>query len=374
MVHRVQAAIDLSALKHNFRVAQTKSKGPVSAIIKANAYGHGLIKTAETLTDAESFGVTDVYEALQLKQAGCSKPIIVLQGLMGKEDIALVLEHRFQLVIHSMSQLALLEEALDVKKRAPLSPLTLWLKMDTGMGRLGLTPGAYDAAYKKLQDKVWVEKIICMTHLANASLPDDALTNQQLECFSDHTSQYHDSTKSIRSSAGILGSNAMDQEQVRPGLMLYGSSPFPYALETMRREQFDLQAVMTLQAKIISIKNMKAGHNIGYCSQYICPQDMKIGIVSIGYADGYPSNAPNGTPVLVNGVRSETLGRVSMDMIAVDLTHIQSAVEGDLVTLWGKQLSIDEIADKTGIISYKLTSGIANRVTYSYRHENQDGD
>lgn len=367
MVHRVQASINLKALQHNFSIARSRAKTPyVAAIIKANAYGHGIEQSALALDDADLFGVTDAHEALALKNAGISKPILILQGLIQASDLQLIVEHNFQLVVHSASQLSMIDEALS--KAAIKTPLTFWMKMDTGMGRLGIEPHGFANTFKALLGRPYTGAVNMMTHLANSSIPDSPLNLQQLKTFREVQAQLEDESPvtSIPSSSGILSDLPLDCDWARPGIMLYGSSPFDYAQEHLRREHFDLKAVMTLQARIIAIRDLKKGDNVGYCSQFICPKDMRVGIVSIGYADGYPSNAPNDTPVLVAGKHIGTVGRVSMDMLGVDLSDIPGANVGDLATLWGQDLSLDEVAAKTGILSYNLTCSIARRVAFEY--------
>ncbi|MGA0934264.1 MAG: alanine racemase [Pseudohongiellaceae bacterium] len=367
MVHRVQATIDLQALRHNFAVARKHARARhVAAIIKANAYGHGMTEVAQALTDADLFGVTDVLEALALDTVGTGKPVLILQGMMKADDIAAVAEHNFQLVVHTPDQLRILEDTLG--KMTLKAPLTLWLKMDSGMGRLGIDPATYATTWRALKGRPWVKDVIMMTHLANSSLPASPLNQQQIKAFrvvEEQLSAEHPVT-SIPCSSGLLTSLDTQCEWARPGIMLYGSSPFAWSEASLRREAFDLKAVMTLEARIIAVKQLKAGDNIGYCSQFICPRDMRAGIVSIGYADGYPSNAPNETPVMVDGKRTCTVGRVSMDMLAVDLSEIPEAREGGVATLWGEALSLDEVAAKTGILSYNLTCSIARRVEFSY--------
>lgn len=368
MVHRVQASIDLAALQHNFRIARDHARSErVAAVIKANAYGHGLEQAAAVLTDADLFGVTDVQEAVALKQTGTDKPILILQGLMHADDLQLVAQQGFQLVVHAPEQLALIEDAF--AKKSPKQPLTLWLKMDSGMGRLGIAPPGYATTFRALKARPYVGEVVMMTHLANSSIPDSPLNIRQLQNFRDVENQLAGErpVTSIAASSGILSGLPVASTWARPGIMLYGSSPFDWHQEALRREAFDLRAVMTLQARIIAVKDMKAGDNVGYCSQYLCPRDMRVGIVSIGYADGYPSNAPNDTPVLVAGKRTGTVGRVSMDMLAVDLSAIPEAQAGDLATLWGQDLSLDEVAAKTGILSYNLTCSVARRVSFEYR-------
>jgi alanine racemase len=236
------------------------------------------------------------------------------------------------------------------------------------MGRLGIGASGYAATWRALKARPYVGDVVMITHLANASLPDSQLNIQQLQSFRYVEEQLaaDKPVTSIPSSAGILSGLETTSAWARPGIMLYGSSPFDWQREDLRREAFNLKAVMTLQAQVIAVKALKAGDNIGYCSQFICPHDMRVGIVSIGYADGYPSNAPNDTPVMVAGKRTGTLGRVSMDMLAVDLSDIPEAKVGDLAMLWGQDLSLDEVAAKTGILSYNLTCSVARRVEFTY--------
>ncbi|MEX2367095.1 MAG: alanine racemase [Pseudohongiellaceae bacterium] len=361
---RAQASIDLGAVANNFRVAQRH--GPHSrlvGVVKSNAYGHGLVQVADALVDADILAVTDLYEAQQLAPAS-AKPVLILQGLISDDDIRAVAESGFQLVVQSLEQLALIEDRLT--RTPPVSPLTFWLKLDTGMGRLGLAPADYLRAWRELAGKPYTGNLVMMTHLANSSLPGSDLTQIQLQTFAVIKNRLGDVATSIPSSSGLLRPEVTRSDWLRPGIMLYGSSPFPWEYEELRADKFGLQPVMTLQSRIIAVKDAKAGDNIGYCSQFICARDMKIGIVSIGYADGYPSNAPNGTPVLVNGKRTQTVGRVSMDMLAVDLSHLPDTRVGDTVTLWGQGLAIDEVAAKTGILSYNLMCSVTRRVQFVY--------
>lgn len=365
MIHRARANINLGALSHNLRIArQHAGKRKVLAVIKSNAYGHGLLPAAEALNDADAYGVTEINEAEQLASFGADKPILILQGIIEKKDIPRIAEAGHQTVLHRPEDLKWLEEVLDASP--PPEPLTFWLKMNSGMGRLGLRPDDFIASYHKLKGKPWCRDIVVMTHLANGNLLDSALNQQQLETFERAVHDLPEATSSIPASSALLAGFGKNCDWVRPGIMLYGSSPFPFSDASLRREKFDLRAVMTLEARLIAVQDCRAGGNVGYCSQFICPRDMRIGIVSVGYADGYPSNAPNGTPVLINGHRSITTGRVSMDMIAIDLTPSPEAKPGDTVTLWGEDLSLDEVADHTGILSYNLTCSVAPRVDRSY--------
>ncbi len=365
-MHRVQARISPAALAHNLQIARSLAPGrKLLAVIKANAYGHGLLQAAEALAGADMFGVTDVYEADTLQAQGCEKAILVLQGIIQADDIRRCAERGYQLVIHSVEQLALLDDLLSAG--SPVKPLHIWLKMNSGMGRLGIAADDYAATYRKLLARPYCGEVVMMTHLANASLPDSALNALQMENFSRIRASLGEPAPaaSIAASSGLLSGFGL-ADWVRPGIMLYGSSPFAWQDEHRRRGHFGLRAVMTLEARIIAIQNLQAGDNVGYCSQFICPRDMRIGIVSIGYADGYPSNAPNGTPVMAGGQRTVTTGRVSMDMIAIDLSTIPAVQVGDTVELWGEHISLDEVAEHTGILSYNLTCSIAARVRRIY--------
>lgn len=362
MVHRVQASISRSALVHNLRIARQCANGArVVAVVKADAYGHGLLPVAEALQDADLYGVTDIDEAERLRAGGSDKGILILQGLIERSDITRIAQQGFQVVLHRPEHLHWLEDVLD--NQPPPVPLTFWLKLDSGMGRLGIPPADYVAAFHALRAKPWTRDIVLMSHCASASNPDAALNARQLQHFAatHATLANHPHSTSVASSAILLAFDTL-ADWVRPGLMLYGNSPFAWQDTGRRREHFALQAAMTLQARLLSVKNHPAGDSIGYNEQYVCPRPMRVGIVSIGYGDGYPSGAPNHTPVVVHGQRSGTLGRVSMDMLAVDLSEIPAAQSGDLVTLWGDTLPLDEVAAHTGILSYNLTCSLNARV------------
>lgn len=367
MSHRVIASIDRSALAHNLSIARRQApQSKVVAMIKADAYGHGLVACAEALHNADVFGVTDVEEAEKLRRAGVHKPIVVLQGLIDRSEIRRIAQHNLQLVVHRAQDLEWLEQ--DLGRSHLRHKLTLWLKIDTGMGRLGIALDEVQRLHLALRRQPWVEEVILMTHLANASMPESPLNAEQLLQFARCCQPLAEFTPetSIAASAALLALDTQG-DYIRPGIMLYGSSPFAWREADRRREIFDLRNVMTLQARLIGIHHHKSGDNIGYNSQFICPTPMRVGIVSIGYADGYPMQTPNGCPVLVGTQRSMTVGRVSMDMLAIDLTHLPDAQLGDLVTLWGKGLCIDEVAAHIGVISYQLTCQLSQRVPRSYQ-------
>ncbi|HEY0963759.1 MAG TPA: alanine racemase [Pseudomonadales bacterium] len=366
MTQRIRATIDRGALSHNLAIARQHARGArVLAMIKANAYGHGLVAVADALQGADALGVTDINEAEQLRAGGCDRPIVVLQGLIDRSEIPRIAMQGFQLVVPGLEHLAWLEE--DLPKLPLAEPLTFWLKLDSGMGRLGIPVREYAAACQRLQAKPWCAQVIMMTHFANASLPDSALNRAQLACFT----QLHEELRYVPHQTSLAASSALlaletQADWVRPGIMLYGSSPFAWNDEGRRREQFGLKAVMTLEARLLQVAEHPAGTNIGYNSQFVCPRPMRVGIVACGYADGYPSNTPNGAPVAICGRRSETLGRVSMDMLAIDLSAIPEAQPGMYAELWGNTVSVDEVAAHTGILSYNLTCSVAPRVPRLY--------
>jgi alanine racemase len=366
MTLRIRATLDRSALSHNFAIARRHSSGAhILAMIKANAYGHGLIPVADALHDADAFGVTDVDEAEQLRAGGTDKPIVILQGLIDRSEIPRVALQGFQLVVPRIEHLAWLEE--DLPKLPLAAPLTFWLKLDSGMGRLGIPPADFAAACRRLQAKPWCAQVILMTHFANASLPDSALNQRQLAVFEGLRNELrfvpHQTSVAATSALLALDTRA---DWVRPGIMLYGSSPFAWNDAGRHRERFDLKPAMTLEARLLQVTEHDVGANIGYNSQFICPRPMRVGIVACGYADGYPSNTPNGAPVAICGRRTVTLGRVSMDMLAIDLSTIPEAQPGMFAELWGGTVSIDEVAAHTGILSYNLTCSVTPRVARLY--------
>jgi len=366
MSHRAVATIDRKALAHNLAVARRHApESKLAAIIKADAYGHGLVPCAEALHDADLFGVTTVDEAEQLRRAGTSKNILVMQGFIDKADLRRIAHHNLQLVVHRAEDLAMLEN--EFCKIAPTKPLTFWLKVDTGMGRLGIKPTEVERVHLALRRQPWCHDVVVMTHLANAATPHSPLNSQQLLQFArscQPLTEFAPETSIAASAAMLSLDNAGDW--ARPGIMLYGSSPFAWSDSERRRDQFDLHNVMTLKAQLISVRQHEAGDSIGYNSQFICPRAMRVGIVSIGYADGYPVTAANGTPVVVGNTRTGTVGRVSMDMLTIDLTQCPHARVGDLVTLWGDALPVDEVAASLGIISYQLLAGLGGRVLREY--------
>lgn len=355
MSRAVWAEINLSALRLNLqRVRQAAPGTRVVAVVKANGYGHGIVRVARALDGADAFAVASIDEALELRSAGISQCIVLLEGIFEAAELPLVQQERLDVVVHHAGQLQLLERArLDAAR-----PLRIWVKLDTGMHRLGFPPANFSSVLRRLRQCAGLApEIILMTHLASADERNSHVTAQQIACFETHTHAQH-CTRSMANSAGILGWPATHYDWVRAGLILYGISPFP---ETQAAQE-GLQPVMTIKSRLIAVNHCKQGDSIGYGGTWTCPQDMPVGVVAFGYGDGYPRHATNGTPVLLNGQRVALVGRVSMDMITVDLRSQPQAQVGDPVVLWGQGLPVEEIAQCAGTIPYELVCGITQRV------------
>lgn len=364
MFRPLLARIDLSALKHNLGVVRSHApQSRVLAVIKANGYGHGMLRTAHALANAEGFAVLNLGEAVALREAGFNQTILLLEGFFNADELPVLAEYRLATVVHSAEQIDMLEaSSLPVR-------LDVFLKANSGMNRLGFRPDAFRAALERLRACPAVDRITLMSHFASA---DDAAegVGAQLACFNELLPAARDLPLSLANSAAILRYPETHGDWVRPGIMLYGASPFG----DTSAESLGLKPAMTLTSRIIAVQELKAGEAVGYGAAFRADAPARIGVVACGYADGYPRHAPTGTPVLVhpqggkadkaalNGVRSRTLGRVSMDMLCVDLTAIPGAGVGSAVTLWGEELPVDEVAAAAGTISYELLSALAPRV------------
>lgn len=356
-----QAHIDLDALQANYRwVKSLVPRAKLMAMVKSNAYGHGLIKIAKALPLADAFGVATLSEALALREAGTLQRIVLLPGFFEPSELSLISHHDIEIVVHQHEQLAVLE------KIALARPLKIWLKIDTGMHRLGFAAAETARVYDRLMQCQSVAKpIVVMSHFADADDVSKTTTREQLEEFNQVT-QGLGVLKSIAHSAGILTCSASHFDWVRPGILLYGVSPMLGGAH-----HSELQAVMTLQARLLAINPLKKGERVGYGGTWICDEDMFVGVVSIGYGDGYPRHAPSGTPVLVNGVVCPLIGRVSMDFVTLDLRSCPQAKIGDTVTLWGRGLPIETVAKQVGTIPYELTCQITSRVKFIYHGESK---
>ncbi len=350
------AVIDLAALRHNLkRVRELAPHSRVMAVVKANAYGHGLALAAQALSEADAFAVAGLEEAQVIRRAGLAHPIVLLEGVFGAEELEEAARWSCELVVHDAYQLKLIEQS-HLK-----GELTVWLKIDTGMNRLGFALGAAADAWKRLNAARAVKKPVrLMTHFAAADETSNPKTLAQLEAFAAVTAGMQ-AERSIANSAGILAWPQSHADWVRPGCMLYGASPFP----SRSGAEDGLQPAMTMETALIAVKAVKKGETVGYGGAFVAPEDMTLGIAAIGYGDGYPRHAPSGTPVLVKGVRAPIVGRVAMDMIGVDLRQVPAPAVGDPVVAWGPGLPVEEVARAAGTIPLELLCGVTQRVKFS---------
>lgn len=352
------ATINLKALTINLnRVKLAAPHAYVMAVIKANAYGHGMVRIAQALATVDAFGVASINEAIVLRAAGIDKRIIVLEGINTANDLKLVQQYDLDIVVHQIQQVEIIESTPQYN-----NGIKIWLKFDTGMHRLGFAPADVKSAYARLLECGVNEIIHLMSHLANADDRNDVTSNDQLERF-HKIADGNPNPKSLANSAGILGWPDTHMDWVRPGIMLYGVPPFV----EQQPEDMELRPVMTLSSALVAVKQLKKGDAIGYGGCWKCPQDMPVGVVSIGYGDGYPRSVPSGTSVLLNGERTPIVGRVSMDMLTIDLRQQPEAEIGAPVILWGEGLPVEEIATAAGTIGYELLCGVTQRVAYEYR-------
>jgi alanine racemase len=355
----VSATIDTTALRHNLSAVRARAPSSrVMAVIKANAYGHGLVAVARALEDADAFAVARVDEGLLLRQAGISKPVVLLEGVFDREQQAAAAAADFELVVHLPEQIELL------RALGTAVPLTVWLKLDSGMNRLGWKGAAFANAWSDLSRLAAVRQPIrLMTHLAAADEPDRTDTERQLQCFEAAT-RTMPGARSVANSAGLLNYAAALADWVRPGLLLYGVSPIAATVGT----DYGLRPVMTLHSRVIAVKDVAAGEHVGYGGAWTAARATRLAVAAVGYGDGYPRSLASGAPVLVNGERAALAGRVSMDMIGIDVTDLKSSVRlGDPVVLWGPQLPVEEIARLAGTIPYELLCGISQRVAVELR-------
>lgn len=352
MARPARARLNTQALLHNLQ--QVRRHAPaarVMAVVKANGYGHGLAWVAATLRDVDAFAVSSAEEGVALRTAGIKQPIVLLEGFFSRDDLSTLQTHRLTPVVHDEHQLRLLEAD---QARTPTS---LWVKIDTGMHRVGFAPGDWRTVLKRLRHLPNLRALRALTHFANADNVADPMTRTQIELFQSQVHGLGVET-SLANSAGIVAWPASHADWVRPGIMLYGASP----LLGKTAAELDLKPVMTLESALMAVHQRKRGDAIGYGGSYVCPEDMPVGVIAVGYGDGYPRHAPAGTPVLLNGERVPLAGRVSMDMITVDLRTQPRARIGDPVVLWGEGLPVDEVATRAGTVSYELLCHVTERV------------
>ncbi len=357
MPRPLTATIHLDSMQHNLARARCCAPGTrVWAVVKANAYGHGLERGMRGFADADGLALIEPDNALRLRELGWTKPLLLLEGIFDGADAQLLVSHGIDSTVHSVEQIVLLEQA------RLSGPIDVHLKMNTGMNRLGFAPPAYAAAHARLRAIPAVRNITLMTHFANADeLEHPRLTiREQVARFSSGARGIA-GLRSLSNSGGVLHQALLARELandwVRPGIMLYGGTPGGKSAS-----EFGLRPTMTLASEIIGIQDIVAGDTVGYGSRFEAAEPARIGVVACGYADGYPRHAQQGTPVLVDGVATTLIGRVSMDMLTVDLTDVPGAHVGSRVTLWGAGLPIDTVAQAADTIGYELMCALAARV------------
>lgn len=361
MPRPIEARIDLAALRHNYLVAKRHAGAARAwAVVKANAYGHGLLRAAAALGEvADGFALLDLDEAIILREAGIRQPILLLEGFFAAADLEICATYGLSVVIHRLEQLQMLRHA------ALKVPLPIYLKLDSGMHRLGFSCEQIPAARRELTalaTAVAPAPVTLMTHFAEAdAVGGECCINWQLERFARMLADWPEATSlpiSVANSAAILRYPQTAYAWVRPGIMLYGGSPFA----DQEAASLDLKPVMTLRSRILAVQEIGVGERVGYGGTFVAQRPTRVGVVACGYADGYPRHAPSGTPILVAGEQTQTLGRVSMDMLACDLTDLPGTGVGSPVVLWGQGLPADAVAAAAQTISYELFCALARRV------------
>ncbi|MBE9610181.1 alanine racemase [Chitinilyticum piscinae] len=354
MSRPLHATIDSTALTHNLAQLQARAgSARVLSVVKANAYGHGLARVAPALANTDGWATLELDSAIHLREQGYTQPIVLLEGVFAARELEICSQYRIGCAVHGEHQLAWLREA---KLPAPVDVL---LKLNTGMNRLGFPPERAPELVGQVRQLPAVAAVTVMTHFATADEPDKGIA-VQYERFRSAIAGL-DVPVSLANSAALLAYPQARGDWVRPGIALYGSSPFA----DRSAQSLGLRAVMTLQSAIIGVQELHAGDAVGYGATFVADRNMRVGTVACGYADGYPRHAGTGTPVLVAGQRTRLLGRVSMDMLAVDLTPIPAAGIGSPVELWGRSLSVDEVAAAAGTIAYELLCAVAPRVPFT---------
>lgn len=346
----IQASISTSALQHNLGIVrQHVNTAKVFAVVKADAYGHGLINVAHALVDADGFAMINLSAAIDLREAGIEQDLLLLEGVFDEEELRMAASFDISIGVHSDKQINMLENESLVR------PVNIYLKMNTGMNRLGFMPGDYAAIYQRLQQCDNVANITLMTHFATA---DTSIgIEKSLARFKEATKAI-DAPVSLANSAAILLHPAAHADWVRAGIMLYGATP----AGDVPAADFDLKPAMQLTSEIIAVQTVEKGDSVGYGATFTANEHTRVGIVACGYADGYPRHATTGTPIAVNGSVTETLGRVSMDMLFCDLTDLPEAGVGSSVELWGDAVPVDAVAEACGTIGYELLCAVSARV------------
>ncbi len=359
MIRLLRALIDSAALRHNLGTIRAYAPGAkVMAVVKANAYGHGLLSTAAALADADALAVARLEEGIALRSTGVRTPIVLLEGVFSAEQLGEAAHHRFELVVHDPLQLQLLEAHRGAER------FVIWIKMDTGMNRLGFRPEAFAPALARLRAmSVPALELRAMTHLARADERSEPMTLEQIGRFESTLASAgltgaQRLATSIGNSAGTLGHPRAHGDWVRPGLALYGVSPFADATGATH----GLKPVMTLETTVLTVREVKRGETVGYAGTWRAERDSSIAILAAGYGDGLPRHLANGTPVLIGGSRYPLVGRVSMDMIAVDVSGAPKVATGNKAIIWGEGLPVEDVAMHADTIPYELLCGVSQRV------------
>ncbi|HEY6643406.1 alanine racemase [Povalibacter sp.] len=351
------ATLDGDALRHNLAaVRRLAPDSRVLAVIKANAYGHGIVEVARALATADAFGVARIGEGLTLRAAGITGPIVLLEGVFSAVELQQAAAANFELVVHSLEQVSQLEQSSGHR-------FDVWLKLNTGMNRLGVTPDEFSAARQRLQSCAAVGRVRLMTHLFGAEETGGAGTQEQIARFLGLAAGLN-LERSIANSAGLIVWPEARTEWVRPGLMLYGISPLP----EQESGHLGLRPAMTLTTQLIAVRRVPTGEGVGYNAIWRAGRDSLIGIAAIGYGDGYARNVGSGAPALVNGHPAQIAGRVSMDMTAIDVSDVPNARIGDTVVLWGEGVPAERVAPYADTIAYELVCGITQRVTRVWKN------
>ncbi|KVC46321.1 alanine racemase [Burkholderia pseudomultivorans] len=350
MPRPIVAHIRPDAIRHNLDfIRRTAAQSRVWAVIKADAYGHGIERIYPGLAAADGIALLDLAEAVRVRELGWDKPVLLLEGIFEPADVELVERHRLTVSVHCDEQLDMLIAA------KPQQPIDIQLKMNSGMNRLGYRPDAFRAAWERAASAPSIGRITLMMHFANA---DDGEVDWQLDTFDAATAGIP-GERSVSNSAAVLWHPRAHRDWVRPGTILYGASPTGASRHIA---DTPLMPAMTLTSKIIGVQTLAPEETVGYGRRFTADRPMQIGVVACGYADGYPRHAPTGTPIAVDGVMTRVVGRVSMDMLTVDLTPCPNAGIGSSVELWGDQVKVDDVAEASGTIGYELMCALARRV------------
>lgn len=347
-----RAQIDLAALRHNYRLARERHGARALAVVKANAYGHGAVHCALALAaEADGFAVAFLEEALVLRAAGIRQPLLLLEGVFEAAELAEVAREGLWIVVHHEGQVRMLETT-------PMAaPIHVWLKVNTGMNRAGFAPAEVGTVWARLKACRQVADITLMTHFARADEPQVITTADQIECFQEATANLP-GARSLANSSAILGWPDARRDWARPGILLYGADPMP-------APDNGLKPVMTLESAVMAVREIAVGEALGYGGRFVAQTPTRVGLVAMGYADGYPRTVPDGTPVSVGGKPSRIIGRVSMDMLTVDLSALPTANIGTRVELWGTEVPVNRVAAAAGTIAYELLCNV-KRVRLEY--------